>query len=233
MQSSRAQLLELLDGGTKENTFEAYLKRTFCAENLYFYRKVISYESLSVEMETERKKLALEIWNKFVAPDSEDQVNLDGSIVDGTIHLIFPYKSYLLTIQMLKRILKKREPNSLKELRIQPSRICGMILYLDFLIHLNGRTLKVRKIAKQIGEDCWINLIVDQNEQIESKSEEKTIQIDASPKTRKRARSEVDVSLIQPDSDQPLKKRLRNYVTPVRRLKETPVKVTKGMAAFL
>lgn len=96
--SCREQLLELFDGGIKENTFESYLKRTYCAENLYFYRKVIVYESL--ESQEERNKMAMEIWNTYVAPDSEEQVNLDGAIVDGRFIL---FGSLILIVRCKKK----------------------------------------------------------------------------------------------------------------------------------
>lgn len=77
--SSRTQLLEILDNSAHEAAFEVFLKRTYCVENLLFYRRALQYEAIGEE--SERKAAAAEICKMFIGDSSTEQINVEGQIV--------------------------------------------------------------------------------------------------------------------------------------------------------
>jgi hypothetical protein len=103
--NSRAQLLEILDGGVKESAFEAFLNRTYCVENLNFYRRVNQYEALIDD--TERNAMAQDICKAFIGDDSSEQVNIEGTIVIG----MTLFSLSCSDVEEIKKNLEKSEVN--------------------------------------------------------------------------------------------------------------------------
>lgn len=67
----------ILDGGELEATFEKYLVKQMCVENLYFLRKTEEYKKM--EDQNKRIVLAQSIWTEFIGDEAAKQINIPTS----------------------------------------------------------------------------------------------------------------------------------------------------------
>lgn len=79
-------LEKVLENPQLSNDFEIYLKSEFSAENIYFYREVERFEKRTFENQLDIDTEALRIYERFLAPGSDLQVNVS-SIILGKVHM--------------------------------------------------------------------------------------------------------------------------------------------------
>eukprot|EP01100_Stratorugosa_tubuloviscum_P001667 TRINITY_DN1377_c2_g2_i1.p1 TRINITY_DN1377_c2_g2~~TRINITY_DN1377_c2_g2_i1.p1 ORF type:complete len:188 (-),score=94.67 TRINITY_DN1377_c2_g2_i1:51-614(-) len=75
---SRQQLLDILKHPTLSLLFREYLRSIYSLENLSFFMAVEDYRELREE--NEMRKRAEEIFQNFFSPDSEQEVDIEGSL---------------------------------------------------------------------------------------------------------------------------------------------------------
>lgn len=78
---SNHRLDAVLDGGELEATFEKYLVRQLCVENLYYCRRVEEYRK--IEDPAQRFVVAQEIYAEFINSESSTEINLPISAKRG------------------------------------------------------------------------------------------------------------------------------------------------------
>lgn len=69
--------------------FEVFLKSEFSAENIYFYREVERFETAKFAGQEEMDGEALRIYNKYLAPGTDLQVNVPSGVLDKAHTAIF------------------------------------------------------------------------------------------------------------------------------------------------
>ena len=79
-------LEKVLENSELSKSFELFLKSEFSAENIYFYREAERFERQMFENQLEMDREALRIYEKFLAPGTDLQVNVSSAIL-GKVHL--------------------------------------------------------------------------------------------------------------------------------------------------
>eukprot|EP01127_Copromyxa_protea_P024176 TRINITY_DN9382_c0_g1_i2.p1 TRINITY_DN9382_c0_g1~~TRINITY_DN9382_c0_g1_i2.p1 ORF type:complete len:266 (-),score=66.50 TRINITY_DN9382_c0_g1_i2:20-817(-) len=71
-------LKDIMGNEELEGKFVECLRKNLCDENFHFYKAVQSYKEIAEA--SEREVVALEIWEKYVAVGSEEQININATI---------------------------------------------------------------------------------------------------------------------------------------------------------
>lgn len=79
-------LAKVLENPEMSKSFELFLKSEFSAENIYFYREAERFEQQTFESQLEMDREALRIYEKFLAPGTDLQVNVSSGVL-GKVHL--------------------------------------------------------------------------------------------------------------------------------------------------